>query len=344
MTTEETLTQAAFSTLAETFANNTDEDKFKALQSLCFVVTAFGERDECIQAVDDSSAIHIRNGLYDVLTNRISKEYLQDALYLASWMLQSTNYGGVWALDKPQFPIVLLQTCRTEICLHLAGYERSTADITMDDDGPIVIKSQSDQKLLINCYHIIECSISNLVHEKDGKDPCWSSLPPETIMNMQKIFYDIFDVIIHFLNRLKVSEPSNDPFVYATFKLFAVWSAEDPEKYKTDFLRLLPLFLLPSPAAEADTESIESTTTMEILIPPLFALEEELSKQNCKLLLPNLVEYLTTWISQHSDLTDILSDRMAYQAVSLLDTCSISSQTIPKGLIPLVHVFQSFQQ
>lgn len=310
----------------EIFHTSQNEEKFSSLQTLCFIITTFedsNEFEDFMKKKGKSWSLKIRDGLYEIFSNRVSKEFLNDALFLANWMLMPIHFSGAWAIGKSKFPLLLLQSCRTEICLFLSGYERSSKEIHDNDKDnlPISIKSKEDQLLLINCYKLVEMGILCLVQEdSNGRPPYWSSLPDESILIMQKIFFDIMESIIQFLKRLYPKNTNNtkifDSFIFATIKLFAVWSAEDPEQFKNDYLELLPLFFSVYP--EQSNENYGEFVHIDILLPSLSALDDsEFSKDCANIILPFIIEYLINWKNNHSDITDLLNDIKTIQATML---------------------------
>lgn len=292
--------------LARSFKQSNDQEKFDLLQGLCFLLSSMEDVD-CKNCKKQWS-VDIRDGLFDLFSNRISSEYLQDALFLSHWMI--FHIGGSWAIVKPRFPLLLLQCCRTEICMHLGGYERKSSEITPEDDKPIVISNLQEQQLLVSCYSIIEDTIFNLV---DGNPPSWESLPAENLIQIQGILVDIFEAIVQFLMRYENNEnlfPFEDPFIFATFRIFALWSAEDPTPYLEQFKTLLPLFLKLK-------NEVKEYQNIELLLPGLSLIDEPFNTKQKQLLFQHLVQYLKYWTKNNSN-TPLLDDPKAEMALRIL--------------------------
>lgn len=225
------------SQLSSVFSKTEDiQEKFQALESLCAIfITVFKlPNDQFAQQQKKEEWVkNTRNTLFTLLSTKLSTDHKGSALFLVNQMIEI--FGDGWIIEKEKLVELLIQTCRIEICLFLGGYEEKN----LEDNALVNINKQEDVHLLINCYNLVEKIIKALVSE----DETIGSLPNQSFLIIKQAIDDIFSAIIKFLMAFQKANKCDVPFVFATFKLYAIWLAEDTDALNEQFYKLLPYLL-----------------------------------------------------------------------------------------------------
>lgn len=232
-----TLLPKIFNNLMNKLADDFYKDHSARKFELCHVFTDILQVCSNIKVIQEESwMITVRCTLFDILRNKLSKEFRDSALKLASTMIE--KFGSVWLIDDNEESrkflalLINLACIESQVLLH----NRKVVDLIQD------------LEVLVSCYSILEYTISLLV--EDGMSQ-WTELNMEQILNALK---DTFKIIIQFFiylskewDLLKDLDTTSTGRVRqitcATFRILCCWLAEETSMLRAEVYEALPFMI-----------------------------------------------------------------------------------------------------
>ncbi|XP_023213151.1 neurochondrin homolog [Centruroides sculpturatus] len=232
-----TLPPKTFTNLMNKLTDDFYKDHSSKKFELCHVLTDILQVCANIKVCQEEQWLFtVRYALYDILRSKLSKEYRDSALKLASTMME--KFGSVWLIDESEGSrkflalLINLACIESQVLLHNKKINE-------------VIK---DLEVLVSCYSILEYTVSLLV--EDGLSH-WTDPNMDQILVALK---DTFNIIIQFfINVSKEWDSVKDldacstgrvrQVTCATFRILCCWLAEETSMLRNEVYEALPFMI-----------------------------------------------------------------------------------------------------
>jgi hypothetical protein len=230
--------------LSKVFRSNRTLLQFQILDTLILLLSFIGPFIASItsqQWVED-----IRQGLFTILSSKISEKQRNPAISLSSIMLE--YLGEQWAMGEEGTPGSGGKFI--ELLIHFITIEIKVA---LEDPQP-----SKYLDTLSTSYWILEKFVIFLSHgEEDSNNlRLWKNLSADALYRTNQNFLAAFGCILEYLGACRDENKSTDPLALASVRVLGAWLAEETEGLKKETIAVLPFLLEVKDTSPAPTDPL----------------------------------------------------------------------------------------